>query len=352
MTTTGMRLRAFLERQWFLLALAVVLVIALTHPVWGSRGGPAHPERWAWASAPGIFLISGLVLPSAALRRAIAQGRLHVVVQSFSILGCGLLFSLLALGAWWWGAPPSLALGMVILGVLPTTIASGVAFTRAAGGDEAAALVSAAIGNLVGLIVAPAIMLLVGRAGGHTGPTTGQVLGSLTWQMLLPVAVGQLLQRPLGAWAATRRKLLSQVTSVLLLVLIWTGFSASVTAGAHLGARVIALSLVLGILAHGLALAGCAWLTAWPALRLDRASRTAALLCATQKSAAMGIPLLQLCFPQDPRLGLLTLPLLIYHPLQLVVASLLAPWLARWNQGAPSPAVAPRALSAGASRAG
>jgi sodium/bile acid cotransporter 7 len=55
----------------------------------------------------------------------------------------------------------------------------------------------------------------------------------------------------------------------------------------------------------------------------------------------MGIPLLALCYAGDPGLGLITLPLLVYHPLQLVVAASLAPWWRRWSATPPAPVAVP-----------
>ena len=48
----------------------------------------------------------------------------------------------------------------------------------------------------------------------------------------------------------------------------------------------------------------------------------------TQKSVAVGIPMISTLYEHDPRAGLYTLPLLIWHPLQLLIGSALAPHLA------------------------
>jgi hypothetical protein len=42
----------------------------------------------------------------------------------------------------------------------------------------------------------------------------------------------------------------------------------------------------------------------------------------------MGVPLINAIYESDPLVGLYTLPLLIWHPMQLVLGSLLAPRLA------------------------
>ena len=45
---------------------------------------------------------------------------------------------------------------------------------------------------------------------------------------------------------------------------------------------------------------------------------------------AMGVPLINAIYESDPLVGLYTLPLLIWHPMQLVVGSFLAPRLSEF----------------------
>jgi sodium/bile acid cotransporter 7 len=43
---------------------------------------------------------------------------------------------------------------------------------------------------------------------------------------------------------------------------------------------------------------------------------------------AMGVPLINAIYEDDPAVGLYTLPLLIWHPMQLVIGTFIAPKLA------------------------
>ena len=63
----------------------------------------------------------------------------------------------------------------------------------------------------------------------------------------------------------------------------------------------------------------------------SKPKRTAAVIGSTQKTAALGLPLLAILFRDDPAIGLLALPLLIYHPLQLAVAGALVDRWRRYN---------------------
>jgi sodium/bile acid cotransporter 7 len=55
----------------------------------------------------------------------------------------------------------------------------------------------------------------------------------------------------------------------------------------------------------------------------------AVMFCGSKKSMATGVPMAQVMFAASPALGLLILPLLLYHTLQLVLAGTLA---ARWSK--------------------
>lgn len=51
---------------------------------------------------------------------------------------------------------------------------------------------------------------------------------------------------------------------------------------------------------------------------------------AHHKTVAMGIPLIKAIYEGNPKMGLYILPLLIWHPIQLLVGSALTPRLKLW----------------------
>jgi len=64
-------------------------------------------------------------------------------------------------------------------------------------------------------------------------------------------------------------------------------------------------------------------------MRFPIEDRIAVVFCGSKKTLVSGVPMAQIIFNGDPRLGLILLPLLVYHPLQLVVSGLLA---GRWSR--------------------
>ena len=50
------------------------------------------------------------------------------------------------------------------------------------------------------------------------------------------------------------------------------------------------------------------------------------------KTIALGLPLIKAIYGENPKIGLYILPLLMWHPMQLIFGSALAPKLAVWSK--------------------
>ena len=79
------------------------------------------------------------------------------------------------------------------------------------------------------------------------------------------------------------------------------------------------------------AMMGVAWVSLGAA-GFSAELRVMGLFGCTHKTVAMGVPLITAIYEgaSDSPLGLYLLPLLVWHPAQLVVGSALAPHLAAW----------------------
>ena len=128
----------------------------------------------------------------------------------------------------------SVLVGMVVVSCLPTTIASNIVMTRAAGGDDGAAIVEVIIGNVAGSFLSPlliyAFLPQIGdfQAWQPASPSTvGQMYGGVIKQLfltvLLPLAVGHAVRR---LWEgpvewALKTFHLAKVPPGCLILLIW-----------------------------------------------------------------------------------------------------------------------------------
>lgn len=323
-------IRIFLKKHWFLIGLALVIVLAALWPYAGSKKGPLRTEYTVgYGITCMIFLLSGLSLKSKVLAQAIICWRLTVVVQVVSfgvtpIIGYGLAKILMAAQF-----DANLAAGIIICCCTPTTIASNVLMTTQAKGNEAAALVNAVIGNTLGVFASP--LLIVGYLGASLGNQLnfGAIFAKLGLTVLVPLIVGQIIRY---FWLKNVQWLQKQVNfgycnSLLLLLLVWTVFCDTFLGDAISSVPVwqTVVVLVLDMCLFASFTAICYLLS--QSLCFSRADTIAVVMCGATKTVALGIPLINVIFSNNPAIGVLAIPLLMYHALQLVAGSVLVSFI-------------------------
>lgn len=318
----------------FVLALLATVALASVVPAHG-RG----VEAAGWASSIAIaflFFLYGLRLAPRAALDGLAHWRLHLAVLAATFL----IFPLLGLGLGMLPdsvLPPGLYAGLLFLCVLPSTVQSSIAFTSIAGGNVAAAVCSASASNLLGIVLTPALVALLMHGAG-TGISLG-VLGDLAAQLFLPFALGQLLRPRLGAWAQRHRTLLGKMDRGSILMVVYVAFSEGVTSGIwhrlDAGQFAVLLAICAALLS---AVLGTTVLMA-RLLGFSRADEIVLVFCGSKKSLASGLPMASVIFAGS-QVGLIVLPLMLFHQIQLMVCA----WLARRYASCPH---APGAASGG-----
>jgi sodium/bile acid cotransporter 7 len=269
--------------------------------------------------------LHGLTLSFAALLAGTKQWRVHALVQGSTFLLFPLLgLLLLAAGS---ALPPELKTGLFFLCALPSTISSSIALTAAARGNVPVAVFNATLSSLLGVVLTPLWLSLVLGTTGHALPFGSVVLDLLLW-LVLPLVVGQAARPLLGKFAAAHKSRISAIDRLTILMLVYTSFCDSVKGGVwSQGATPLLVAGGASVLLLAVAL-GLTWL-AGGGLGLGRAERIAALFCGSKKTLASGVPMARLIFGAQPSLAIILLPIMIYHPLQLLVGGWLAGRLAR-----------------------
>jgi solute carrier family 10 (sodium/bile acid cotransporter), member 7 len=287
-----------------------------------ARGGFATGVSIATRIVIGLlFFLYGARISTSAARAGAGHWRLHLLV----LLTTFALFPALGLAArplGPWALGDDLYDGLLFLCAVPSTVQSAIALTSIARGNVPAAIFSASFSSIAGIALTP--LLVAGLLGGTEGVrfTAGSVRDIAT-QLLLPFVAGHLLRPWIGGWVERRKSVLSVVDRGSILLVVYTAVSAGVVAGlwqrvtagrllALLAAEVVLLALVL--LAVALACRG---------LRLPRADRVTAAFCGSTKSVAVGLPMAAVLFSGEAA-GLIVLPLILYHQLQLIVCAYLA----------------------------
>jgi sodium/bile acid cotransporter 7 len=276
-----------------------------------------------------LFFLHGAKLSRAAVVQGATHWRLHLTVLASTFV----LFPLLGLvlkpmvhGL----LTPSLMLGVLFVCTLPSTVQSSIAFTSMAGGNVPAAVVSASMSNLLGMVITPLLVSLLIAAHGDAGGISLQGVWDIVQLLLLPFALGHALRPWIAHWVDRHRPLLRYTDQGTILLVVYTAFSAALVEGLWHSTPPLALLATLGVDALLLGLAmGVIWIASrW--LGFSRADRITIFFCGSKKSLASGIPMAKILFVgQVGGLGALVLPLMIFHQLQLMVCAVIAQRLAR-----------------------
>ena len=313
--------------DWFLLGMLAAVFLAWLWPAPGARGGFLHPELLNKLGVALIFFLHGLTLSPAALRAGTVRWRLHVVVQATTFLIFP-LFGLALLAVFGDALEPALRTGIFFLCALPSTVSSSVALTAMARGNVPAALFNATLSSVIGVFVTPLWLgVLHGVADAQHGLPLGRVILDLVLWLLTPLALGQLLRPKLGRFAERHKAAIHKLDRFTILLLIYTSFCDSFQAGLWAGhgarslltAAALCVVILAGVMAWTRLVAG--------ALGFDPADAIVAIFCGSKKTLASGVPMARLMFGTDPSVSVILLPLMIYHPLQLLVCGWVA---ARW----------------------
>lgn len=225
---------------------------------------------------------------------------------------------------------PELRAGVFYLCVVPSTVSSSISLTAVARGNVGGAVFNATLSNLAGVLLTPLWIALFLTTTGATRPLGPVVLDLARW-LLLPLAIGQGLRPVLSEWAVRHRGPLGVVDRAAVLLLVYTSFCDSFAGGIWSRQGVPALVAVIALSVGLIAL--LTWFTRAAARRagLGRDDQMAAVFCGSQKTIAAGVPMAKVIFGAHPALGVILLPLMVYHGLQLLAGG----WLAqRWSRSA------------------
>lgn len=317
--------------DWFLLGLLAVVATASLAPDIGRTGGWLHLERLADAGVFAIFFLHGMGLSTESLLQGISRWRLHLLVQ---------LTTFAVFPLWWllldalFGSlvAPDLRLGFFYLAALPSTVSSSVAMTALARGNVAAAVLNATLSTLLGVFLTPLLASWVIAGADGQALAVGETMLKVAQMLLLPFAIGQALRPFVGGWFKRIKPFTNTVDRGVIVMLVWTSFSDSVADG--LWTRHGPGLLVTTLLGVALFLFPMLALTRWAARRLGMPpdEEIVAVFCGSKKTLASGVPMARLLFGGHPAMGVLVLPILFYHQLQLFVCAVLARRYARRMQ--------------------
>ncbi|KAI2491478.1 SBF-like CPA transporter family (DUF4137) [Fragilaria crotonensis] len=327
-STIRQKVVEFYNAYEILILFAVVIFLAKAYPPLGSKY--LVPQITAkWIAVVFIFIVAGLDLKTEEFQTASKEMLFNAFLQVFNFGAVSLLvyeFSrmLLKTGA----LVEPLADGMVICSCLPMAINMVFILTKSAGGDEAAAILNATFANLIGVFLSP--LLILGYLGvSGDGVNLVDVFYELAVRIVMPLIIGQIIhKRSTRAvqWMKTYARHVKKSQIYALVFIVYTVFCTTFSAGTRMPMGSVIMMMFLQLLL----LCGLT-VVAWFLLRFlffDKPElRVMGLFGCTFKTVSVGIPLITAMYEGNPNVGLYTLPLLIWHPTQLLVGSILAPKL-------------------------
>ena len=332
-TTPIQKINAFRKRiglDGFILMLFAMILLARLFPAIGAKESPVPLSAIANIGVSVIFFFYGLRLSPQKLLAGISNWRLHLVIHATTFL----LFPLIILAARFLignHINENIWVGIFFLACLPSTVSSAVVMVSIAGGNIPAAIFNASLSMLIGVFVTP---LFVGI---YMGASTGSfdltpVIIKLFLQVLLPVVLGIVLNSRFGSFAEKHRKKLRYFDQTIILLIVYTAFCESFSQKMFEGYSwkfLIGLGISMVVLFYSVY--GIVYLTS-RMLHFNQQDKITAQFCGSKKSLVHGTVMSKVLFAHSPFMGIILLPIMMYHALQLITVSIIAQWFARRNK--------------------
>ncbi len=320
----------------FVLLMIAVVVLAALMPSLGASDGPLHLDVITEFGVALVFFFAGAGLSFANLAAGVTNWRLHLLVQLstfvlFPAIGIGFMI----VGRGW--LPQGLLAGFFYLCALPSTISTSIALTTLARGNVAGAIFNATLSSLLGMVITPLLVNLWLRTGGE-GMSGADMLDQfikIATQLFLPLVAGQVARRWIAGWVGRNKALIAKSDRLVILLIVYSAFCDSTQAGIWKQYGLITL-LQTALLSVAL-LAFALSITTLLARKLgySKEDEITGVFCGSKKSLAVGIPMAKLLMGDTP-LGLIVLPIMFYHQLQIMVCTVMAQRYAA-RDAAPAP---------------
>lgn len=306
----------------FVFSIFCVVTIAYYFPEFGLQKEPFALEDLANYGVSITFFFYGLKLNIEKLKIGLANWHMHLVIQFTTFVLFPILL-ILAKPLFQSAHYQQLWFGLFFLAALPSTVSSSVVMTSIAGGNVPSAIFNASLASLIGLFLTPIWVSLFILSGDASFDATSIAI-KLTYQVLLPVTLGMLLNPKWGNWAERNKKRLTRFDQSVLLIIIYTSFCKSFTNNIFsIYSSTELVTLAFGLLAL---LASILFATSKIStlLKFNHADTITTVFCSSKKSLVHGTVMSKILFANSPTAGIILLPIMMYHAIQLLVTSIIA----------------------------
>jgi sodium/bile acid cotransporter 7 len=315
----------FVRQHGFTLGLIGAVALACYYPKAGTTVSFASHDWFVPALIWLIFFLQGLVLYEGGMPRNKdwVQAIGFVLIWNF-ILTPLVMVSILWCGGLW--GQSDFILGYLLLSILPTTIAAAVAFTSVSGGRISTAIFATVASNLFAVWIVPSAAFLYLTLESQVEIDFWSLLSRLAGLIILPLLLGVSLRAIRFFHLVRLGGFVRPFTQLLILGIVYVGFAKQVQAGSLQTLQlngVVEITIICSTL-----LVVVSALVFFSARKINflPADAVAVYYCGSQKSLATGLPLISsilLAAGLEFRYAEAILPIMFYHPMQLIAAGVL-----------------------------
>lgn len=337
---------SFLEDQWFLLSIGLVIALASQVQV-PSNHQETKSTIISYLCVSLIFLITGCTLDTKVLLRNTSRWKAHIWVQGNCFLTCSaLMFGIVSATATnKTFMDPGLLIGLIFFSCVPTTIASNVVMTGQAKGNTELTVVQTSIGNFIGVFVSPALVVMYTTVdtwyNSVLPPSSSdqftqiyrRVLMQLGLSIYVPLLIGQIIRYFFADACNTvfKKWKFGKLGSLCMLVILWSTYDQAFRSNAFENVKPSNLVfLVFVLLGMWLVYFGIAFFVSM--LWFPKRDVISITYCVAAKGPAFGVPLSNAIFSGiDLELeSKVQVPIVIYAALQMAFGSILVVVFRKW----------------------
>lgn len=315
----------------FFFCLIGAIILAYFKSDWAGEGSPLPLDAIAYWGVTLIFFFYGLKLNFQKLKEGLMNWKMHVLIQCITFVVFPLLI-LIFKAFFYTDTYSQVWLGIFYLAALPSTVSSSVVMISIAKGNIPAGIFNASISSILGIFITPVWMTVVmEKVDGDMDMAS--VLTKLCIQVLVPIILGLLLNKYLGVFAGKHKKLLGQFDQLIILIIVFNSFGESF---ANKVFEPYSMQFILVLAACMMALFFLIYsLSMFVSKKLgfSHADTVTVIFCGSKKSLVQGAVMGAVLFAHSNSLGVILLPIMLYHALQLMAGSAIAQRMALKDNG-------------------
>ena len=311
----------------FVVAIATTVLLAYIFPQFGSKSSPVNLNLLASIGISLIFFFYGLKLSPEKVKVGLKNWKLHLLVQASTFLIFPIIV-LLFLPFVHSEHNKSIWLAIFFLASLPSTVSSSVVMVSIARGNIPAAIFNASISGLIGIVITPLWMGLF-LNNSNSNFDLGEIYIKLLTEVLLPLILGLFLHRFFVKQAAKYNTYLSTFDKSVILLIIYKSFATSFDENVFSSLEVS--NLVVIVICVILLFYFVYYFTGIVSNKLgfNREDKITAQFCGTKKSLVHGTIFSKILFQNAASIGIVLLPIMLFHGFQIFIISIIANKMAR-----------------------